>query len=432
MKRYYLTTYLTLLTISAFAQWSLDSCITYAEQNSFEVEKAILALNNARIAHASAKTAMTPSINAEIGQNFSFGLAQGANNLKQQRTQATTSFNAAVSMPVFTGLRITNQIKRTKVDIQVAISDIESIRNDIKINVTAYYLNALYNKELINICTNQLELRKQLLKQTTELVNNGRTPESELYEIQAQVAQDSAELTNAHINYRQTLVDLCQLLNYKNIEQFDITPIQNTNIDTKLLQPITDIYQHTLTHHPALKSAHLKAQSARLAIKETQAEYYPQLNLNASWGTGYYHIFKNNNPAFGKQFVDNGSEIVGLSLSIPIYNRMQVRNNIKLQRNNLIQTNINIAEQEAKLYKDIQSAYYNAISAQEKYQSALSVSKASQEALKYAITKYQLGKINSYEYNEVQARNTRALAELTQAKYDYALKYQILNHYANL
>ena len=102
--------------------WTLDSCISYAQQQCYSVIRANMAVKNAEIAERSARVAMTPSVNAGIGENLSFGLVEGVNNVRENRTQSTTSFNASVSMPLFTGLRITNQIKRTAADLQAALT----------------------------------------------------------------------------------------------------------------------------------------------------------------------------------------------------------------------------------------------------------------------------------------------------------------------
>lgn len=430
MKQIITTLAFTLATLLAQAQWSLDSCITYAQEHSFDVRRAIISLRNAEINHSSARVSMTPSVNAGISQDFTFGMAQGVDNIKYTRNQSSTSFNASVQMPVFTGLRITNSIRRTKTDVEAATANIESLRENIKVNVTAYYLNALYCKEMTTVNEYQLKLRKELLSRTNTLVEAGRQPESERYEVEAQVAQDSSALTDAQINYRTAIVDLCQLLNWPDVETFQITPLADTDADKILLETAEEVFAYSRQHHPAMKAARLQMQSARYAIREAQADYYPQLSLNASWGTGYYHVFNGNNPGFGQQFADNGSEMVGVSLSIPIYNRMQVRNNVKLQRNALTQATIDLAEQESRLYKEIQSAYYNALSAQEKYRSALASYKASESALEYALSKYELGRMSAYEYNEVQTRRSRAAAELSQAKFDFVLRHNILLLYA--
>jgi outer membrane protein len=284
----------------------------------------------------------------------------------------------------------------------------------------------------------QLALSEQLFERTKLLVAEGRKSESELYEVEAQVAQNRQALTEAENSYRLALVDLCQLINYKDIEGFvnamshlsenSQFSILNSQFST-LLPPPDDVFAHAVANRPSIEAQRNRVASAEFAVKETKAEFYPQLNLNASWGTGYYHMFNGNNPAFGNQFVDNGSEVIGLSLNIPIYNRMQVRHAVKRQQIALDEARLSEQEITDRLYKDIQSAYYNALAAQEKHTAAQKSRESAAKAFEFAQSKYELGRLTTYEYNEAQTRLYRAEAELTQAKYEYILRARILEFY---
>ena len=414
--------------------WTLDSCISYAQQQSYSVIRANMAVKNAEIAERSARLAMTPSVNAGIGENLSFGLVEGVNNVRENRTQATTSFNASVSMPLFTGLRVTNQIKRTGAELQAALAEVESAKESVELNVISYYLQALYYREMQKVQQQQLLLSEQLLARTQLLVAEGRQSESELYEVEAQVAQNRQQLTDAENSYRLALVDLCQLINYKEVEKFvsemsDLSYSFDLSENSYILPTPDFVFTQALTRRPSIEAQRSKIASAEFAIKETKAEYYPQLTLNASWGTGYYHMFNANNPAFGNQFLNNGSEVIGLSLNIPIYNRLQVRHAVKRQQIALDEARLTEQELTDRLYKDIQSAYYNAFAAKDKYEAAEKSREAGVKALEYAVTKYELGRLSAYEYNEAQTRLYRTEAELTQAKYEYLLRIRILEFY---
>ena len=211
--------------------WTLDSCISYAQQQSYSVIRANMAVKNAEIAERSARLAMTPSVNAGIGENLSFGLVEGVNNVRENRTQSTTSFNASVSMPLFTGLRVTNQIKRTGAELQAALAEVESAKENVELNVITYYLQAMYFREMQSVQKQQLTLSEQLLERTQVLVAEGRKSESELYEVEAQVAQNRQALTEAENSYRLAVVDLCQLINYKDVEKF-VGDISNSQFST--------------------------------------------------------------------------------------------------------------------------------------------------------------------------------------------------------
>jgi outer membrane protein len=108
---------------------------------------------------------------------------------------------------------------------------------------------------------------------------------------------------------------------------------------------------------------------------------------------------------------------------------MQVRHAVKRQQIALDEARLSEQEITDRLYKDIQSAYYNALAAQEKHTAAQKSRESAAKALEFAQSKYELGRLSTYEYNEAQTRLYRAEAEETQAKYEYLLRTRILEFY---
>ncbi len=60
-------------------------------------------------------------------------------------------------------------------------------------------------------------------------------------------------------------------------------------------------------------------------LKRVKGQYLPYLSLYGSFATQYQRCPKMQNDKFGHQFDDNFTKTVGISLSIPIYNRHEIR-----------------------------------------------------------------------------------------------------------
>lgn len=73
------------------------------------------------------------------------------------------------------------------------------------------------------------------------------------------------------------------------------------------------------------------------------------------------------NAGFGNQFRNHGSEEVGLNVSIPIFNRMATRNNIRSARIAIRNQELALTEARQALRKEIEQSYYNAGAAYQKY-----------------------------------------------------------------
>ncbi|GHU76926.1 hypothetical protein FACS189414_3530 [Bacteroidia bacterium] len=81
------------------------------------------------------------------------------------------------------------------------------------------------------------------------------------------------------------------------------------------------------------------------------------------------------------------------------------------------------------LYKEIQQAYFNATSAEDKYAASTLSVEASKEAFSYAEERYATGKSTVFEYNESKTKYAQSLSEQAQAKYDYIFRTKILDFY---
>ena len=78
--------------------------------------------------------------------------------------------------------------------------------------MTVAFLQVLLYKENLQTLEAQLELTKQKIEQKTALVNAGKQPEGELYELKAQLAKEELNLTQAKNNHKLALLDLAQII----------------------------------------------------------------------------------------------------------------------------------------------------------------------------------------------------------------------------
>ena len=158
----------------------------------------------------------------------------------------------------------------------------------------------------------------------------------------------------------------------------------------------------------------------------------PKLNFGASYSNGYYHYSGDGeytNLPFSDQLKNNGRKTIGFSLSIPLFNRFQVRNSVRSARINIRNRELMMENTKKVLYKEIQQAYYNATAAQEKYTASDKSVLASKEAFSYAEDRYVAGKSTVFEYSEAKTKYAQSLSEQAQAKYDFIFRTKILDFY---
>ena len=414
------------------AQWTLEKCIEHAVEQNYTVKQKMLEMESKHWQLASAKMSMAPSLSASVGQNLDFGRAPTAKGIIENQSQSTTSLGVSLNMPLFEGLRNVNQTKSAKIDVQAAIYDLQQVKENIEMTVTAYYLQVLLCEELLEMTKAQAELSKLQIDRVEKLVKNGRSPESELYTAKAAHAADQYTITEATNNLRLALLDLRQLLNIQD-SHFTIAPIQDNDFETQLQQAfsVTNIIHQGMQNRPSLKSLQKRIEMSELAIKMARSGWYPSLYFSASYGTGYYYSFQNDmaNVPLSTQFNNNSRGMVSLSLSIPIFDKLNTYHNVQLNKLQLKSAEIQLEESKLNLTKEIEQAYTTALNAKDKYFAATSSKEAAKVALEYEEVKYAAGSSTTFAYNEAKNRYEKAQSDLIQSKYNFLIRKKILEFY---
>jgi outer membrane protein len=415
-------------------KWNLQQCIDYALEHNINVQQRMLAQQSEERNLKIAKFSMLPNLNAGVGQSFDFGRSTDREGVLTDNSSMSTSFSVSTSMPLFSGLRIYHQIEANKFNLNAAMEDLAKAKADLELNITSAYLSVLFNKELLSVALSQVEFSKEQVERAEKLVDAGKVAQSELYDAKALLAQDELSAVQCENTLKLSLLDLAQLLELDNIVNFDI--VHPEIGDATLLHYTTllntdSTFAHALTFRPEIKASEHRLNSSKHALKINQSYYYPSLSLQAGYNSGYYNAYTTDLPQdpFWSQMNVNQREYVGLSLNIPIFNRLEVVNRVKISRLNINQYELELENAKKILLREIQQAYYNAIAAQHKYKASQNSVAASEESFHYAEERYAAGRGTNFDFNDAKTRLIKSQSELLQAKYEYLFRCKILDFY---
>ena len=417
-------------------KFSLQDCIDFALKNSYAVNQKLLEKELNYIQLKTRQASIAPSLGANIGHAFDFGRSTLPNNTVVNTTQATTNFGIGLNMDIFQGLRTYHQIKSDKLNLQATLFDIETAKENIELSITAYYLQILLYKEMLDVYKAQVELDEEQVIRIELLVKNGKTSDAELYAAKSTLATDHVSVIEAENNLRLSKLDLAQLINFTEVSNFDIDTKNNEVDIDEILDKNIDI--HTVTenafhYRPAIQAALTRIEQFKRNVKVAQAGWYPTLTFSATFGTGYFYRFKAladiPNQPFGVQFKNNARETFGVSLYIPIFDKLSTHYSVKQQKVNLKLQELQWEETKRKLIKEIEQAYTNALASKEKYIASQVANVSSALAFQYEKIKYDAGSSTNYEFNEAKNKYLKAQSNLIQTKFDFLFRIKILEFY---
>ena len=378
-----------------------------------------------------AKNSRLPDLSASASENFSFGRGLTAQNTYTNTNTSSTSFGLNTSVPLFTGYRIPRTLELQKLNLEAATADLEKAKNDISMQVAQAYVQILYNMELCDVAKRQISIDSMHVHRLTEMMRNGKASGTEVAQQEAALAQSRLTATQADNDYRLSLLTLSQLLELSSPESFMISrdvAVPEILPSMDLISPDA-IYQEALMIKPEIQAEQYRLEGTLKSIDIAKSAKLPNVSLQAGLGSNYYKTSGYPSDGFFKQLNNNFSQYIGLSLSVPIFNRYETRNNIKSAQLNRYNQQLQLDNVKKGLYKEIQQAYYNAVAAQAKYESSAEAKRSQEEAFRLMSAKYEYGKANITEFNEAKNNLMKAESDLVRAKYEYLYQRALTDFY---
>ncbi|PJJ74633.1 outer membrane protein [Thermoflavifilum aggregans] len=476
--RYIFTGCLMVLLMYApalFAQetWSLQRCVDYALEHNIQIKQADIQKRLNELILQQSRLSRLPNLSAGINNGFNFGRSidpttnQFVNN---QLYYLGGSVN--MSLNLFSGLQKTHTIQANKYTLAASEQLERKMENDVALNVATAYLQILLNTEQLKATQQQLNLSLAQLENTRKQVIAGALPESNLADMQAQVASDTASLITAENNLTLAILQMKAILNLPSDAPFAVDTQMNVDaIPVMNLDAITpeQIYEQAVGIQPQVLADSLTLLADKKQLAAAKGALYPTIYLSGSLGTNYastfsqYHvdtimvppvqigtvningvdykvnslpqtepIYRSYKSPLGSQLNNNFNQSIGIGVNIPIFNGYTARTNVKRAQLNLLNQQLTAEQNKITLRQNIFQAYADAKGAREQYRATIRALEAARIAYDYATQRYDLGLLSPVDYLTSQNNLFKATINMLTAKYNYIFKVKVLEFYQTL
>ena len=418
------------ILLSAQAQsFSLKDCIEYALENSTYIERSQNNVQQQSAYLEQSKAARLPNLQLGVNQQLtSTGNYYSTDGGWTRNSNSTLNASLTSQVNLYNGAKIKNTISQNTINLEAAEISIQTEKEALSLNILSYYIDALLALENLQNSQLQLEATQKQLVYAEARSEAGVISRSDFLYIKSQLATDKTSNIEAESNMRIALVSLMQIMNMPVNDSFNIQKpdIENIISQKSETNPET-VYNVALGIQPGIHTANLNVKSAEIEIDIAKAEALPSLMLNGGVGTGYGSNIGNIN--VGEQFTHSINPYVGLSLSIPIYQRKQVKTQIKTAQIQTSNAKLELTDIKNSLRKYIEQACTDAQTAQSNYGALQELIEAEQESYDVADEMFSQGMINSVDF--LLSKNNLIMAEnkFTQAKYNLVLQNKIIEYY---
>ncbi|MEL7425290.1 MAG: TolC family protein [Bacteroidota bacterium] len=450
--------------------WSLQSCIKYAWDNNLTVQQAELNTRNFELTERQSKFQRLPTVNGSTTAGYQFGrtIDPTTNTFNNTRI-GFNSFGVNGSVLVFDGNRINSQVQQSKYDVQAAKLDAENTRQTVALSVATAYLNILLGEEQLVNAQTQRRLSEQQLERTARLVEVGQLAPNARLDLEAQVARNEQQIIEAQNAVDIAYLNLKQLLQFDPTQELVLERPEVTVEEQALVREFTvaEVYQAALQSQATVGAAEARLESSKVGEKVAASGNLPTLSLFGSLNTNYSSVapdFDNPNTdnaelvarnpipveiggqevdvvffdtegitfptvSYNDQLNENFGQGLGVSLNVPIYNNH--RNTIAKERArlNTISAEVTARQVTDQLKTDVQAAITGFRASRNAYQAAERSLNAADAAFNDAQRRFDVGAINSFEYNNAVDNLDVARREMTRAKYQLLFNMKVVDFY---
>jgi outer membrane protein len=274
---------------------------------------------------------------------------------------------------LFNGFSLQNNVKQNKYSYQASKMDWQQAKDNLTIDIILAYLSVLNNEDQLIQAQSQATLSKKQVDRLVIMDKEGAIPPSQLSDLRGQYASDQLGIINAKTAVESAKLDLCQLMNVPYKTDMQLERIDPSAFLMKYEGSPDQIYEVALKDFSLVKATTLRRQSAEKGVSTIKGQLFPTLSLNGGANSNYSssaessiflsnsfistddYVLVNGNPSqviqktsnyrfdkigYGKQLNNNLFTSVGLSLRVPIFNSLRVRNQIKLAKIQLKNTEL--------------------------------------------------------------------------------------------
>lgn len=420
--------------------WSLEECVDYVLEHNTTIKREALNVSQAGIDLFESKWAYSPSVSAVNTYGMSSGrvLDQTTYDFVENSMVGSSSLSLSGNFSLFLGFKRYFTLKRSEASLSVALSDLEKVKLNTELDVVAAYYGLLCSQDNLSSAMEISDTLERQVEKIEAMVVAGKVTQADLLQVRALYYASLNDVAAADGQCRLSRLELCQLLELEDYEDFEIE-----NICLEELTLISHADSADIRRNPEYRSAEMAYKVSERNLQIAKTSYYPNVSLSAGYGTNYssvrrkviqdeYGVLDYHPYPFMSQYLDNGNSYLSININIPIFSKMSVRSNVLRMRNAKLDALYGLKDVEKgllKTYKQVEIEYQTSL---QQYKTAQVQFSYAVEAARQMVQKYNLGKVGFNDMSTAVTELSKSRLALNNALYMYQINAYTLSRLHNL
>ncbi|MDO8739262.1 TolC family protein [Candidatus Deferrimicrobium sp.] len=286
-----------------------------------------------------------------------------------------------------------------------------TVREDVAYAAKVGYFNVLRAGRNLEVKRETLRQRESLLKQAEAFFEAGIRAKIEVARTEANLYDARAQLSQAENDVRVARITL---LNRMGVEGPANFLLSDSLAAETIPGTVPDWIAEAERNRPELKTLRERERAAAQAVRFARGGYFPVLAGAAGFGYG------------GDEAPLDQNYTVGVTLSVPLFSGFLTREQVKEAEASLSSVRHELTDVRRRVLLQVEQAAYGASEASERIGARKKEREASDENLRLATARYEVGVGSIIEMIDAQVQMTQADTATIDAQYDYSVSVATL------
>ncbi len=442
-------------------EYTLEECISIALEGNLNLKSTRLTANTANINFKQSKANILPTLNGNynIGVNTGRSIDPFTNDfINQELTFSNARLN--LDATIFNGFRLINTAKQQRFNKQAAALEIEEAEQNLVLEVTLAYLQVLNSKAILKLAKERLITTEEQYKRQETFYKQEVGNPADFMDIKGQKTRDETSILVSESALNNAKINLARLLNLS--DDIAVNPTA-TLLDTARYGVTSDdVFNDALQNLVTFKARDLRVKAAKKGVSVAKAQFTPELSFFGQLNTNYSSAaqtfsetgtsvqdtgdfvtingatipvqtnatqFESKKIGYSDQFDNNLNTVVGVNVSIPLFNGFRAKNNVALEKIRVEEAVLTLERTTQEIKNAIAQVHFDMEAAFDRYNSLKIQVEAFKESYRINEIRFNNGASNFLAYITSKNNLEAAQTNLVNAKYDYLLRVKVLDYY---
>lgn len=383
-----------------------------------------------------------------VSRTFGRSFSQQEGEILSQ-TSNFVDIGGSASLQLFNGFEKWASLEQAQQEEAASRRQVDRARKTAVFGVVDRFVTLLQNQTLMQVRRQELETQEELLEQVQKLVEVGRRPKSDLYQQQAARAEAEAALVDARRQERIAETELISFLHLDPSGRYAFeAPTFPDSTQTGNLQTapagdaIADELQLDSLMNTALaQRADLRALQRTVAAQEqgvrvAESGRWPSLSLSFDYGSDWSSNAERPRPggdgsfrpSFFTQLGDRRGGGVSLSMSVPVFSRLQPTTQVQSARVALDNARYDLRDQRQTVALQVRQALLEYRSAMARVRATQQRLEAARRAREATRRRYELGAATFVELTQAASTFVSARSSHVRARFSAVRARQLIDY----